>query len=218
MSGVELDHCRRAGQESFLLCPTLCLSPFLKSINFLTQLCLSTWHFCRWIPKSIGRTLPHFVDQFSQRYLEIKYYVSGTFVCDLFRTDLKIWLCVHACMLSCFTRVQLCAILLTVACQTPPSSGFSRQEYWSGLPFPPPGDLPNPGIEPVSLASLALAGRFFTPSTTRWAAITRIDFGTFSSSPREIPYTNLPSSFLPLNPVKLLIYFLFRYLPVLDIS
>ena len=146
MSGVELDHCRRAGQESFLLCPTLCLSPFLKSINFLTQLCLSTWHFCRWIPKSIGRTLPHFVDQFSQRYLEIKYYVSGTFVCDLFRTDLKIWLCVHACVLSCFTRVQLCAILLTVACQTPPSSGFSRQEYWNGLPCPPPEDLPDPGI------------------------------------------------------------------------
>ena len=40
----------------------------------------------------------------------------------------------------------------TVAYQTPPSMGFSRQEYWSGLPFPPPGDLPNPGIEPRSLA------------------------------------------------------------------
>ena len=41
----------------------------------------------------------------------------------------------------------------TVAHQTPLSMGFSRQEYWSGLPCPPPGDLPNPGIEPVSLAS-----------------------------------------------------------------
>ena len=39
---------------------------------------------------------------------------------------------------------------------------FSRQEYWSGLPFPTPGDLPYPGIEPVSLASPALAGMFFT--------------------------------------------------------
>ena len=39
---------------------------------------------------------------------------------------------------------------------------FSRQEYWSGLPFPPPGDLPYPGIKPTSLVSLALAGRFFT--------------------------------------------------------
>ena len=42
--------------------------------------------------------------------------------------------------------------------------GFPRQEYWSGLPFPPPGDLPHPGIEPVSLMSPALAGRFFTTS------------------------------------------------------
>ena len=40
--------------------------------------------------------------------------------------------------------------------------GFFRQEYWSGLPFPPPGNLPDPGIEPASLASPALAGRFFT--------------------------------------------------------
>ena len=40
--------------------------------------------------------------------------------------------------------------------------GFSSQEYWSGVPFPPPGDLPDPGIEPVALASPALAGGFFT--------------------------------------------------------
>ena len=44
--------------------------------------------------------------------------------------------------------------------------GFSRQEYWSGLLFPPPGDLPDPGIEPVSLTSPALAGGFFITSTT----------------------------------------------------
>ena len=47
--------------------------------------------------------------------------------------------------------------------------GFSRQEYWSGLPCPPPGDLPNLGIEPVSLMSPALAGRFFTSRAT-WEA------------------------------------------------
>ena len=47
--------------------------------------------------------------------------------------------------------------------------GFSRQEYWSELPFPPPGDLPDPGIETVSLTSPALAGRFFTTNTT-WEA------------------------------------------------
>ena len=43
-----------------------------------------------------------------------------------------------------------------VVCQAPLSMGFPRQEYWSGLPFPPPGDLPNPGIEPESPAALAL--------------------------------------------------------------
>ena len=50
----------------------------------------------------------------------------------------------------------------TVAHQAPLSMGSSRQEYWSGLPCPPPGYLPNPGIEPSSLASSALVGEFFT--------------------------------------------------------
>ena len=50
----------------------------------------------------------------------------------------------------------------TIACQAPLFMGFSRQEYWSGLPFPPPGDLPNTGIELVSPVSPSLAGRFFT--------------------------------------------------------
>ena len=57
----------------------------------------------------------------------------------------------------------------TVACQAPLSMGFSKQEYWNRLPFPPPGDLPKPGIEPVSLISPALAGRFFTTDAT-WEA------------------------------------------------
>ena len=60
------------------------------------------------------------------------------------------------------SHVQLSATPQRVARQAPLSIGFSRQEYWSGLPFPPPGALPDPGIEPVSLASPALAGRFFT--------------------------------------------------------
>ena len=50
------------------------------------------------------------------------------------------------------SRVQLFAVLWTVAHQAPLSMGFSRQEYWSGLPFPSPGDLPDPGIEPMSPA------------------------------------------------------------------
>ena len=58
---------------------------------------------------------------------------------------------------SCLTL----ATLWTVACQAPLSMEFSRQEYWNGLPCPPPGDLPDPGIKPVSLTSPALAGGFF---------------------------------------------------------
>ena len=56
---------------------------------------------------------------------------------------------VHACMLSCFSRVRLFATQWTVALQAPRSMGFSRQEYWSGLPCPSPGDLPHPVIKPV---------------------------------------------------------------------
>ena len=55
-------------------------------------------------------------------------------------------------MVKSLSRVQLFATPWTVAYQAPPSMGFSRQEYWSGLPFPSPGDLPNPGIEPRSPA------------------------------------------------------------------
>ena len=65
---------------------------------------------------------------------------------------------VHACMLS---WVQLFATLWTVACQAPLSVEYSRHEYWSGLLCPPPGNLPDPGIEPTSLASPALADGFF---------------------------------------------------------
>ena len=74
-------------------------------------------------------------------------------------------------MLSHFSRVRLCGTLRTAACQAPLSMGFSRQDYWSGLPRPPPEDLPNPGIEPTSFMSPALAGGFFTTSTTLWPGI-----------------------------------------------
>ena len=66
-------------------------------------------------------------------------------------------------MLSHFSRVRLLATLRTIAQQAPLSMGFFRQEYWSGLPCPPPGDLPDPRIEPVFPA---LAGGFFTTETT----------------------------------------------------
>ena len=60
---------------------------------------------------------------------------------------------------------RLCPTLcdsLIVALQAPLSVGFSMQEYWSGLPFPPPGNLPHPGIEPLSPVAAALAAGFFT--------------------------------------------------------
>ena len=63
------------------------------------------------------------------------------------------------CVLSHLSRVQLFVTLWTVAYQAPLSTGFSRQESWSELPFPPPGDLPDPGIKPVSLVAPAVAGR-----------------------------------------------------------
>ena len=77
---------------------------------------------------------------------------------------------VHAYVLS---GVRLFVTPWTVACQVPLSMEFSRQEYWSGLPFPTPGHLPDPGIELTSLAYAALIGGFFTtvphrkPSTLR---------------------------------------------------
>ena len=71
-----------------------------------------------------------------------------------------------ACMLIHFSCVWLFATLWTVACHAFLSVGFSRQEYWSGLPCPPPEGLPDPGIEPASLMFPALAGGFFATSTT----------------------------------------------------
>ena len=70
----------------------------------------------------------------------------------------------HVCMLS---HVQLWDLM---DCSSPSSSvhGISRQEYWSGLSFPTPGDLPYPGIEFVCLVSTALAGRFFTTVPPRY--------------------------------------------------
>ena len=82
-------------------------------------------------------------------------------------------MCAHARThkLSCFSRVWLFTThqALTIACQAPLFMRFSRWEYWSGLPFPPPGDLPYSGMEPESLMSPALAREFFTISTT-WEA------------------------------------------------
>ena len=70
------------------------------------------------------------------------------------------------CVPSHFSHVRFFVTSWTVARQAPLSMGFSRQEYWSRWPFPPPGDLPYQGIKPMSLISPSLAGVFFTTSTT----------------------------------------------------
>ena len=67
-------------------------------------------------------------------------------------------------MLSRFRHVWFCATLWIIVRQAPLSTVFSRQEYWSGLSCSPPGDLPDPGMEPKSHTSPALAGGFFTTS------------------------------------------------------
>ena len=79
---------------------------------------------------------------------------------------LKMLLCA---VLSHLSHVRLFETLWTIAHEAPLSMRFSRKEYWSGLPCPPPRDLPNPGIKPASLMSPALAGGFFTTSTTQEA-------------------------------------------------
>ena len=89
-------------------------------------------------------------------------------------------------MLNHFSCVQYFAISWIVARQDPLSLVFSRQGYRSRLSFPPPGDLPDPGIEPVSLTSPALAGAFFTTSAT-WEAPDRRDYIPINSLRPGLP-------------------------------
>ena len=110
-----------------VLKPTVIIKPFWK-------LCGKSPSFSFYSSVTSHMPLNFFVPQFSPLYDE----------------DSNIFNCV---LLSCFSRVQLCATPWTVAQQAPLSLGFSRQEYWSGLPCPPLGDLPNPGMEPTSLMS-----------------------------------------------------------------
>ena len=100
----------------------------------------------------------------------------------------------HLRLLQYCMSIMCCAKLLQ-SCPTlcnpvdhslgsPLSMGFSRQEYWSGWPCPPPGHLPNPGIEFMSLMSLALGGGFFTTSTNREARMSVIP--QFTKTSRQL--------------------------------
>ena len=80
-------------------------------------------------------------------------------MCIYIPVGMHVCVCLYICMCVC---VCVCVCACSVVCRAPLSMEFSRQEYWHGLPFPTPGDLPNPGTEPMAPATPALAGRFFT--------------------------------------------------------
>ena len=114
--------------------------PQLLPLEFIIALMLS--HTTHGLPKEALKSV-------SPRHL---------FFC-FFSIQIYNTVCVHALLFNC---VQFFATPWTVALQAPLVMEFSRQEYWSGLPFPTPQDIPDPGIEPESLASPALTDGFFT--------------------------------------------------------
>ena len=104
---------------------------------------------------------------------KIAWYVKKAFkTLNILQQTRHVCMYVHKHVLSHFGHVQLYAAPWTVAHQAPLSREFSTQEYWSGLPCPSSGNLPDPGTEPTSLMPPALAGRFFTASAM-WEALRR---------------------------------------------
>ena len=161
-----------------------------NSADFLLPLRLGLWrHLAYSMPVSLGRReragllfhcfsspysktlffLHHFSPVF---YFQCgRYFVIVTYL-FVFKVLLFLFLfpgrtaCyVHTCMLSRFNCVWLFMTLWAVACQALLSMGFSRQDYWSGLPCPPPRDLPDPGIKSSPLMFPALSYGFFTAGT-----------------------------------------------------
>ena len=119
-------------------------------------------------------------------------------------------ICVYICCVCLCPVTQPCLTFRdtwTVALQAPLSMWFPRQEYWCGLPLPPPGDLPNPGIKPMSVESPALAGGFSTPSTT-WEAHTFVQF-TLIVNPRR---QNVRDSILGVRKFRLISATLLKYI------
>ena len=115
-------------------------------------------------PRSLLRHCVLLSSSFSPRYFTVLLATQQSCQCNA-----SLSLCQLAVLkiaLSRFSCVQLFVSLWTIACQAPLSTGFSRREYWSVLPFPSPGDLPDPGIEAVSFKSPALAGGFFNTRAT----------------------------------------------------
>ena len=125
-------------------------------------------------PPSGSQMLDHLILSQDQRSFFLVFFLCVYCVIDSFNWCFQIhWsfplYALQACTLSLVSHVQLFVAPWTAAHEAPLSMGFSRQEYWSGLPCPPLGGLPDPGVKSRYLVSLALAGGFFTPSTT-WEA------------------------------------------------
>ena len=122
---------------------------------------------------------------------------------------------VHVCSVT--SVMSNSAILWTVACQAPLSMGFFRQRYWSELSCPPPGDLPDPGIESEFLMSPSLAGRFFTTSTPLgshlWGNVIKLISYVIDNHEKKISpiHFTLTSNSWPLFSTGLFIHFSTTY-------
>ena len=126
-----------------------------------------------------------------------------------------VWL-PRICVLSCFSRVRLCATTWTITRQIPLSMGLSRQEYWSGLAFPPSGDLLDPGVEPATLSSPALAGGFLTTSAT-WETPIHIYIPVLSICPSIIYQTHTLYSHMFWSTHLILFYFIKKHAELLKL-
>ena len=151
---------------------TFSLKFFMLSTLILLPLCSDFFYQVGCFPWFFGiNCLFIFMSKvFKSRYRPWVHWWSPKKACRGQRT-VFIWdLWVFSCFLSLFFCRALCSVCFhgvwlfanpwTVACQAPLSMRFSRQEYWTELPFPPPGDLPDPGIKPESLESPAPSGRY----------------------------------------------------------
>ena len=172
----------------------------------------STW--CNRVPHSISSLIPN------RRCCFLSLHSGRIKLVMVPHTHLSLHICIfspgfHLIFPSMFcaqplSRVWLFVALWTVVRQAPLCMGFSRQKYWNGLPFPPPGNLPNTEIKCTSLKSLVRAGGFFTTGIT-WGVIGQIVFAlpklTEMSPPlicepmvwRSEAWTQKPGCFWPLN-------------------
>ena len=120
----------------------------------------------------IGRQILYY---WTTHNLSIENYLLTFYVSGYVPWTIYMWIMVLVCVLNHFSLVQLFATLWTVACHAPLSMGFSREEYWSGLPCPLPGDILEPGIELVSCFS-CITGRLYPLSNlgSLWIMVVNI--------------------------------------------